>query len=141
MPYSSTIRLRRHRKGLKPPPLFKKDDKLPILVALVMGFQHAIAMLGGLVTPPLLIAGDGCLFNRDAELCAARSYMISSALITSGLLTIIQVIRFRLFKGYYLGTGQLYPPSSCPQYGLDQPRSPHCCPRHPPMPTHAHRPC
>lgn len=93
------------RKGLKSPPFFGKDDKLPVLVAVVMGLQHALAMMGGLVTPPTLISNDGCLFGRDPEMCDAKAYMISSALITSGILTIIQVVRFRLCRGYYLGTG------------------------------------
>lgn len=92
------------------PPFYGKDEKLPIFVALIMGLQHALAMMGGLITPPTLIANDGCLFNRDKELCDAKAYMISSSLITSGLLTIIQVIRFRLIKGYWLGTGELLSP-------------------------------
>ncbi|KAL3927167.1 MAG: hypothetical protein SGPRY_002953, partial [Prymnesium sp.] len=79
------------RKSLRAPPFFAKDDALPILVSLVMGLQHALAMMGGLITPPTLIANDGCLFNRDKELCDAKAYMISSSLITSGILTIVQV--------------------------------------------------
>lgn len=62
------------RKGLRAPPFFGKDEKLPLLVAIVMGLQHALAMMGGLITPPTLIANDGCLFNRDTELCEHPSH-------------------------------------------------------------------
>eukprot|EP00913_Durusdinium_trenchii_P022203 g20863.t1 len=78
--------------------------KLPLLVAIIMGLQHSLAMLGGIITPPSLIAGDAC-FNGDADLCNSRQYMISAALIASGLLSLVQILRWKLIGGYTLGTG------------------------------------
>jgi NCS2 family nucleobase:cation symporter-2 len=31
------------------------DEPIPILLALIMGLQHAFAMVGGLITPPLVV--------------------------------------------------------------------------------------
>jgi hypothetical protein len=31
------------------------DEKLPILMSLFMGFQHCLCMVGGLITPPLVV--------------------------------------------------------------------------------------
>jgi NCS2 family nucleobase:cation symporter-2 len=93
---------------MKPGPFLKKEEQLPLLVMLVMGLQHALAMLGGIITPPKLIAGDACFgWQQDMKLCNEKEYLISAALITSGLLTIIQVIRLKLCCGYALGTGLL----------------------------------
>jgi NCS2 family nucleobase:cation symporter-2 len=73
-----------------------------------MGLQHCLAMLGGIVTVPALIAGDACFpWQFDAELCGAKEYMISASIFVSGILTIVQIVRFRLLYGYYLGTGLL----------------------------------
>ena len=49
----------RKSKGVPPPMFFGKDDFLGLFVALVMGLQHALAMVGGLITPPLLISNLG----------------------------------------------------------------------------------
>mmetsp|Transcript_20087 Transcript_20087/g.80139 ORF Transcript_20087/g.80139 Transcript_20087/m.80139 type:complete len:705 (+) Transcript_20087:131-2245(+) len=92
-----------------PPPMFLgKDDKLPLMLALVMGLQHALAMVAGIATSGgLLIAGDACFpWQFDSEMCDAKEYLVSAAWITSGLLTIVQVFRAKLGNsGYYLGTG------------------------------------
>merc|ERR1719181_1308866 len=94
--------------GVAPPKFLSKDERLPLLVALTMGFQHALAMVAGIATSGgLLIAGDACfVWQRDSAMCEAREYMVSAAWITSGILTIIQVFRARILgPGYYLGTG------------------------------------
>jgi xanthine/uracil permease len=31
------------------------DEPIPIILALIMGLQHAFAMVGGLITPPLVV--------------------------------------------------------------------------------------
>ena len=67
-----------------------------------MGFQHALAMLGGIVSVPLIVGGpfDAKLSNEEKE------YLISAGLISSGLLSLIQIYRLKLGdSGYYLGTG------------------------------------
>lgn len=84
----------------------------------------------GVVTPILIMTGEGSTaFNLDT---ADQQYLLSAALIASGLLSLIQITRFRLFKSskllcanlqsriwdfflimhlnfpdYYLGTGLL----------------------------------
>lgn len=81
----------------------------------------------GVVTPILIMTGEGSTaFNLDT---ADQQYLLSAALIASGLLSLIQITRFRLFKtskhiyaqncnpeigisyasllDYYLGTGLL----------------------------------
>jgi hypothetical protein len=40
----------------KAPPFFGLNDDLPLLLALICGLQHALAMLAGLITPPILFS-------------------------------------------------------------------------------------
>lgn len=35
----------------------RNEAKLPLMVSIIMGLQHSLAMLGGIITPPSLIAG------------------------------------------------------------------------------------
>lgn len=93
--------------GVEPPMFLGKDQKLPLLLALIMGLQHALAMVSGIATSPLLIAGDACFpWQQDSAMCDSQSYLISAGWITSGLLTIVQVFRAKLCgTKYYLGTG------------------------------------
>mmetsp|Transcript_116991 Transcript_116991/g.331065 ORF Transcript_116991/g.331065 Transcript_116991/m.331065 type:complete len:706 (+) Transcript_116991:59-2176(+) len=94
--------------GLKPPMFLSKDEKLPLLLAIIMGLQHALAMIAGIATSGgLLISGDACFdWQKDSAMCESKSYLVSVAWITSGLLTIVQVFRARILKTkYYLGTG------------------------------------
>lgn len=82
---------------------FGLHSRIPILVAILMGFQHALAMVGGVITVPRILAGpgDGNLFFEPAD----QAYLISTALIVSGLMSFIQIIRIKLIKGYWIGTG------------------------------------
>ncbi|KAG0275738.1 hypothetical protein BGZ95_008427, partial [Linnemannia exigua] len=41
------------------PPFFGLKDKLPLVLAIVMGFQHALAMIAGVVTPAVIMSGSG----------------------------------------------------------------------------------
>merc|ERR1719181_360070 len=93
--------------GVNPPLFLSKDAKIGLLLAVVMGLQHALAMVAGIATPPSLIAGDACFpWQKDAKMCALKPYLINAAWITSGLLTIVQVFRAKLGgTGFYLGTG------------------------------------
>lgn len=72
---------------------------------MIMGFQHALAMLGGIVSVPLIIGGP-----FDAKLSQAeKEYLVSAGLISSGLLSLIQIYRLKIgSSGYYLGTGNLH---------------------------------
>ncbi|KAG0205880.1 hypothetical protein BGX28_002570 [Mortierella sp. GBA30] len=90
----------------KIPPFFGLKDRLPLVLAIIMGFQHALAMIAGVVTPALLISGPGSLGLNFPP--AMRSQMVSTSLITSGLLSLIQITRFRLGKSrFFIGTGLL----------------------------------
>ncbi|KAF9149692.1 hypothetical protein BGX20_005919, partial [Mortierella sp. AD010] len=63
-------------------------------------------MIAGVVTPVLIMSGAGTgNMNLDT---ATRSYMLSASLISSGILSLIQITRFRIFSTkYYIGTGLL----------------------------------
>ncbi|KAL4076444.1 permease family-domain-containing protein [Scleroderma yunnanense] len=85
----------------KPPPFYSVDAELPLLLAMASGLQHALAMLAGLITPPIIFASTLML---DAQISA---YMVSASLIGCGILSLVQMSRIKLWKGYYLGTGLL----------------------------------
>lgn len=79
-----------------------------------MGLQHSFAMVGGLITPPLVIFRFAvCGFGPDA--CPQlEQYAISAALITSGICTWINVSKIRIpyaekvfGRVLYLGAGVL----------------------------------
>ncbi|KAH9949035.1 xanthine/uracil permease [Amylocystis lapponica] len=93
-----------HQRG-KPrksmPPFYALESELPILLSLTSGLQHALAMLAGLITPPIIFASA---LNLDS---ATSAYMISASLIGCGILSLVQMSHIRLFKNYYLGTGLL----------------------------------
>ncbi|KAJ7172895.1 xanthine/uracil permease [Mycena crocata] len=81
------------------PPFYALDAELPLLLAIASGLQHALAMLAGLITPPIIFASA---LSLDTE---TSSYMISASLIGCGILSLVQISRLPLFGGYYLGTG------------------------------------
>ena len=60
------------------PPFYPLESDLPILLAIACGLQHALAMLAGLITPPMIFASA---LSLDNELSA---YMISASLIGCG---------------------------------------------------------
>jgi hypothetical protein len=47
------------RPSDQPPPFFGLNDKMPVILAILLGFQHALAMLAGIITPPLILSGQG----------------------------------------------------------------------------------
>ncbi|KAK7681943.1 hypothetical protein QCA50_014905 [Cerrena zonata] len=81
------------------PPFYALDSELPLLLAMTCGLQHALAMLAGLITPPIIFASA---LSLDAE---TSSYMISASLIGCGILSLVQMSRIRIWRDYYLGTG------------------------------------
>jgi len=72
----------------------------------ILGFQHALAMIAGVVTPAIIMSGTG---NHGMNVPdRMRSQMVSTSLITSGLLSFVQITRFRIAKTpYFVGTGLL----------------------------------
>lgn len=82
------------RKKVQAAPFFGLNDNIPVVLALLLGFQHALAMLAGLITPPIILAGSAGA-NLTPEM---TQYLVSTALIVSGILSAIQITRFHIFK-------------------------------------------
>jgi len=101
------------KKQRHPMKFYPLDEPLPLLLSLVMGLQHAFAMVGGLITPPYVVAK----FSIDSFPFAKvelQQYFIVAALITSGIGTIINVLKVeipfskKIFgKHLYVGSGLL----------------------------------
>lgn len=83
-------------------PFFGLHDKMPLVLALLLGFQHALSMLAGVISPPIIIAGQaGANFPTDTA-----QYLVSTSLIVCGILSSVQITRFHVYKSpYYVGTG------------------------------------
>lgn len=89
-------------KARRASPFFGLHDNMPVVLALLLGFQHALAMLAGIITPPLIMAGQGGV-NLDGDW---QQYLVSTSLIVCGILSSIQITRFHIYKTpYYIGTG------------------------------------
>lgn len=73
-------------------PFFGLNDKMPVLLGLLLGLQHALAMLAGIITPPILLGGSAGA-NLEPE---QQQYLVSTALIVSGLLSMVQIFRLRI---------------------------------------------
>ncbi|ORX80856.1 Xanthine/uracil permease [Basidiobolus meristosporus CBS 931.73] len=93
------------RNQVNTSPFFGPDDEIPISVALLMGLQHFLAVIGGIISPTIMISGAGETFlNLDQE---TRSYMISASLMVRRS-SIIQIVRFRIPRTkYFIGAGLL----------------------------------
>ena len=88
-------------KDTRLPAFYGIHDKIPIAVALVMGFQHALAMMGGIITPPILVSG--AFYARFST--EETQYLLSVGLICSGILSFTQIIQLKLWGGFVIGTG------------------------------------
>lgn len=77
------------RTAPAPPPFYGPYQALGVLTAAIMGLQHALAMAGGLVTPPLLIG----MLAPDA---ATKTYLVQAALLVCGITTFVQVTGVRI---------------------------------------------
>lgn len=80
------------RKRRQASPFFGLNDKLPVFLALLLGFQHALAMLAGIITPPIILSGAGGVNLETGQ----QQYLVSTALIVSGILSMIQITRFHI---------------------------------------------
>jgi xanthine/uracil permease len=45
------------KKERRAAPFFGLNDSMPVFLALLLGFQHALSMLAGIITPPIILAG------------------------------------------------------------------------------------
>lgn len=90
------------KKPPKTQPFFGLNSDMPIILGFILGFQHALAMLAGVVTPPIIIASTA---NLSSDL---QEFLVSTSLITSGILSMVQITRFHVYgTKYYIGTGLL----------------------------------
>ncbi|KAF2260756.1 Xanthine/uracil permease [Lojkania enalia] len=88
------------KKERRAAPFFALNDSMPVLLALLLGFQHALAMLAGVITPPLILAPAANLTPDVTR------YLVSTSLIVCGILSSIQITRFHIWRTpYYIGTG------------------------------------
>ena len=88
------------KKERRAAPFFGLNDSMPVFLALLLGFQHALSMLAGIITPPIILASAA---NLSTEL---SQYLVSTSLIVCGILSSIQITRFHIYKTpYYIGTG------------------------------------
>ncbi|KAH4201995.1 hypothetical protein HBI73_141100 [Parastagonospora nodorum] len=88
------------KKERRAAPFFGLHDRLPVLLALLLGFQHALAMLAGVITPPIILANAANLTPDQ------QRYLVSTSLIVCGILSSIQITRFHIWRTpYYIGTG------------------------------------
>ena len=87
-------------------PFFGLNDRIPVCLAVLLGVQHALAMLGGVISPPKIIASS---FNLTDE---QSRYLVSTALIVCGILTSVQITRFHVWHTPYACSPALL--LSCP---------------------------
>ncbi len=79
------------------------NDKIPILLAAVMGLQHALAVSVATATFPRVVSGAGPGHLNLAP--SDQAHLISLSLIIPGLMSLLSIVRIRLIYGYYLGSG------------------------------------
>lgn len=91
-------------------PFYTLNERLPIVLAALMGLQHCFAMIGGLIVVPFVIFR----FSIDLEDDALQQYAISASLISCGICTIINVMKLpvpfsdKVFgRKLYVGSGLL----------------------------------
>jgi hypothetical protein len=81
-------------------PFFGVNERIPVVLAFLLGLQHALAMVGGIITPPLLLGGSAGLALDPS----AQQYLLSASLIWCSIATAIQISRIGPVRGYYWGT-------------------------------------
>ncbi|CEP64134.1 nucleobase:cation symporter-2 family protein LALA0_S10e03224g [Lachancea lanzarotensis] len=94
------------KRGVEPverdQPFFSVYSEMPIVLGLLLGLQHSLAMLAGVITPPIIIAS---VANFPLKI---QQYLVSASLIVSAIMSSIQITRFHIPKTpYYIGSGLL----------------------------------
>lgn len=86
----------------QPAQFFSLHSRPPLLLTFILGLQHAMAMMGGLISPPMMFASTANLTSGD------ETYLVSAALLGAGILTIVQILRIRIpYTNLYIGTGMI----------------------------------
>lgn len=93
---------------------YELNEELPLLMSVMMGLQHAMAMVGGLITPPLVVFKFTVCGFAEGFCPDLVQYAVSAGLITSGICTIINILKFplpgseKIFgRVIYIGSGVL----------------------------------
>lgn len=82
---------------------FGPGGRIPLVVALVMGLQHACTMAGSVIIVPRIIAGPGeGHLNLDA---GGEAYLISMTFVACGFSTALRSAGLPLIGRYRLGAG------------------------------------
>ncbi|KAL2652908.1 hypothetical protein R1flu_021036 [Riccia fluitans] len=82
-----------------PPPFYDKDAEISLLLALTMGLQHALAMVGGIIAPVIILTKSARFRPEEQQ------YLISAALILSGVTSLVQITQIKIpYTRYVLGT-------------------------------------
>lgn len=76
------------KKVRRAAPFFGLHDRMPVFLALLLGFQHALAMLAGVITPPIILSNAAHLTGSQ------QRYLVSTSLIVCGILSAIQITRY-----------------------------------------------
>ncbi|CAN7996418.1 unnamed protein product [Ixodes hexagonus] len=66
--------------------LYQVNDTPPWYLCLLLGFQHYLTMMGGVVSYPFLLAPKLCLHDDDPD----RAHLLSTILFVSGIGTLLQ---------------------------------------------------
>lgn len=75
--YNSSRKKGKKRQRQIPPPFFALDEDIPIILAWICGLQHALAMLAGLITPPILFA-NALNLDGSTQVCLYFSFHLSN---------------------------------------------------------------
>ena len=83
-------------------PFYPIDSTPSWATSIFMGLQHAMAMAAGIVSIPIVISGKTAFQLPTPD----TQYLISVGLMMSGVSSMMQVHRFKLPFGKFLGTGE-----------------------------------
>jgi len=87
--------------GREPPTFFPLDEKMAFIPAMILGLQHCLAMLIGLITPAQIMGGS----TDDPK---TKLYLINASMIVAGIMTIVQSVGIKHPKlGFQWGAGTL----------------------------------
>ena len=68
--------------------LYQVNDKPPLGKSLILGFQHVLALLAGLLSVPITFCASLAAMGYTVE----ATYMIQCSLFASGITTIVQCL-------------------------------------------------
>ncbi|KFY32981.1 hypothetical protein V495_08545 [Pseudogymnoascus sp. VKM F-4514 (FW-929)] len=98
-------------------PFFGLNDPMPTLLALLLGLQHALAMLGGIVTPPIIISSAIYLSTEETQYYIG-SGILSLAGVSFTIITVSTSAFDQMYKNGFCPSAEDGTPLPCPDaYG------------------------